>query len=170
MTAEQTYQLISSYPDFELRDYAGCVMARVNVSGPFEAAGNNAFRPLFRYISGTGQAMTAPVLLQPGQVPGTFDVSFVLPPGTRLDSAPVPEVPGVALLEVPQALQAASSYSGRWTQSSYETHATALEVAVRQAGFEPAGSPAFARYDPPYKPWFMRRNEVVLPVVHTNRA
>jgi hypothetical protein len=26
------------------------------------------------------------------------------------------------------------------------------------------GEPVWARYDPPFKPWFMRRNEILIPV------
>ena len=40
-----------------------------------------------------------------------------------------------------------------------------LRGAVAQAGYQPAGQPRFARFDPPWTPWFLRRNEVVLPLV-----
>lgn len=39
--------------------------------------------------------------------------------------------------------------------------AGALQDAVVAAGFTPVGPPRFARFDPPFKPWFLRRNEVV---------
>jgi hypothetical protein len=32
------------------------------------------------------------------------------------------------------------------------------------AGVEPIGAPRFMRYNPPTTPWFMRRNEVIVPV------
>jgi hypothetical protein len=35
---------------------------------------------------------------------------------------------------------------------------------MRQKGLEPAGEPIFARYNPPFMPWFLRRNEVLIPV------
>jgi hypothetical protein len=27
-----------------------------------------------------------------------------------------------------------------------------------------AGEPVWARYDPPFMPWFLRRNEVLIPI------
>lgn len=35
---------------------------------------------------------------------------------------------------------------------------------LNAAGFSVVGRPRFARYDPPWTPWFLRRNEVVIPV------
>jgi hypothetical protein len=29
---------------------------------------------------------------------------------------------------------------------------------------KPVGEPIWARYDPPWKPWFMRRNEILIPI------
>jgi hypothetical protein len=31
-------------------------------------------------------------------------------------------------------------------------------------GYTAAGKPIWARYDPPFMPWFMRRNEVLIPL------
>jgi hypothetical protein len=39
-----------------------------------------------------------------------------------------------------------------------------LRKAVEEAGLEIVGEPRFARFDPPWIPWFLRHNEVVLPV------
>ena len=36
--------------------------------------------------------------------------------------------------------------------------------ALAAAGLIGVGPPRFARYDPPMKPWFLRRNEVVIDV------
>jgi hypothetical protein len=31
-------------------------------------------------------------------------------------------------------------------------------------GYHSVGEPRWARYDPPWKPWFARRNEVIIPI------
>jgi hypothetical protein len=31
-------------------------------------------------------------------------------------------------------------------------------------GYRVSGEPRWARYDPPWKPWFLRRNEVIVPI------
>ena len=108
--------------------------------------------------------MTAPVLLQPESEADTYTVAFVLPASMSIDSAPTPDDPAVSLMVAPETRGAAVTFAGRWTDRNYLDHAKALEQAVAAAGFTSQGPPRFALFDPPYKPWFLRRNEVVQPV------
>ncbi len=186
MTEQQPYDVLEQHDGFELRRYPAHVVAEVEVEGSFEDAGNRAFRALFRYITGhnTSQqsvAMTSPVLqeaasekvamtapvIQAETAGGGYVVAFVLPASMTLETAPVPADPLVRVREVPERLAAAVRYSGRWTQSSYERHLTELLDAVAAAGLVAIGAPRLARFDPPFKPWFLRRNEVVQDVVQT---
>lgn len=41
---------------------------------------------------------------------------------------------------------------------------TALLAAVRRAGLEPVGGVYFARFDPPWKPGFLKHNEALVAV------
>ena len=109
--------------------------------------------------------MTAPVLLQAESLADTYTVAFVLPESLSIDTAPTPDDPAVSLMVMPEARGAAVSFSGRWTDRNYLDHARALGEAVVAAGFTPQGYPRFALFDPPYKPWFLRRNEVVQPLL-----
>lgn len=184
MTEQQRYQVVRQGPGFELRRYPAHLVAEVDVQASFENAGTAAFRPLADYIRGRnhtreGLAMTAPVLQRRdaaatessagGTVtaetsPGRYVVSFVMPGGSSRESLPVPGDARVTIRPVPEELAAATRYSGRWTASSYRRRAARLRQAVQDAGLEPTGPPRFARFDPPWTPWFRRRNEVVLPV------
>lgn len=186
MTEQQAYEVVRVYDEFELRRYAPHVVAEVVVRAPFEDAGNMAFRILLGYISGQNRsarkvAMTAPVIQrQPEKIPmtepveqretgeGEYAVAFVLPSSFTLDQAPVPTSPEVQLRERPAVLSAARRYGGRWTQASFEHHREELDTAIRTAGLTPIGSPRWARFDPPFKPWFLRRNEVVQDVAATS--
>lgn len=196
MTEQQPYQTVRKYADFELRRYPEHLLAEVTTEGTFEEAGNRAFRPLFAYISGENEAgrkvamtapvvqdvaseripMTAPVLQQgieaQGEAGGSpkFRVSFVLPEGFTIKNAPMPLNPRVRLRLVPESLAAAIRFSGRWSAQSYRQHLQALRIAVRAAGLEPRGTPRFARFDPPFKPWFMRHNEIVLDLKDPDRG
>ena len=38
-------------------------------------------------------------------------------------------------------------------------------AAIDTAGFTAVGPARFARFDPPFKPWFLRRNEIVQDVI-----
>ncbi|MHB8188056.1 MAG: heme-binding protein [Dermatophilaceae bacterium] len=55
-------------------------------------------------------------------------------------------------------------YSGRWTQAGYEERAARLQRAITDAGLRAIGQPRWARFDPPWTSWCLRRNEVVVPV------
>lgn len=105
-------------------------------------------------------AMTAPVI-QVEKTNGRHVVAFVLPASMMLETAPLPLNPDIHVLAVPERMAAARRYSGRWTQSSYHRHLNTLVDAVAAEGYVPVGAPRFARYDPPFKPWFLRRNEVI---------
>ena len=182
MTEKQAYDVVRSYGEFELRRYAPHVVAEVTVRAPFEDAGNVAFRTLLGYISGqnrsaTKVAMTAPVLQQPSEriamtapvqqretAEGEYAVAFVLPASLTLESAPVPTSPDVRLVQRPELLAAARRYRGGWSRAAYERHREELDRAVRAAGLVPVGAATWARFDPPFMPSFLRRNEVVLEV------
>jgi hypothetical protein len=170
MTEQQPYDVIASHPGFELRRYPAHVVAEVVISGSFESAGISGFRPLVGYISSGGVAMTAPVLQEARDEVDdvtsarTHRVSFVMPADADVASLPVPADSRVVLREVPEHTAAATRFSGRWTAGSFRRHATALRDDVVAAGWQPDGPMRWARFDPPWTPWFLRRNEVVLPV------
>lgn len=187
MTDQQPYQVLHSYDDFELRRYPAHVLAEVTTDGPFEDAGNRAFRYLFAYISGANQsrqkvAMTAPVVqtdvgekiamtspvvqqkLDDSSSNEKFRVAFVLPEDLTADTAPQPTDPNVRLHAVPESLAGVLRFSGRWSQTRYDEQLVQLRQALAAAGFTVVGAPRFARFDPPFKPWFLRRNEVLVDV------
>lgn len=165
----------------EVRRYQPYVVAQVRISGTAEQAGDEAFPILFGYISGKNQGerqfdMTAPVtqtaapvklemtapVTQAAAPDGGHVVQFVLPAGVSLATAPRPNDPRVELREVPARRVAVIRYSGFWSRSNYEEHLTELRAALRTAGLRSTGEPTLARYDPPFKPWFLRRNEIWL--------
>ena len=182
MTEQQRYTVVATLPEFELRRYDACVVAEVEVGGSMDSAGTRAFRRLVGYIGGRNRArrslaMTAPVVQAPAgrtiamtapvvqeEQGDRHVVGFVMPAGETLETLPEPEDPAVSLREVPEEVAAAMRYSGRWTESAYREREARLHDAVARAGLTVIGSPRWARFDPPWTPWFLRHNEVVLPV------
>jgi len=169
MTQQQAYQLLDKRPGFELRRYPAHVVAEVEMTGAFERAGNAGFGPLVSYISGRNAsgakvAMTAPVIQETTERDDTHLVSFVMPNGSTTAELPIPATERVAVHDVPEQVAAAATFSGRWTQSSYQRHVDTLMKDIATAGLTVAGRPRYARFDPPWKPAFLRRNEVVIPV------
>lgn len=59
----------------------------------------------------------------------------------------------------------ATRFSGRWSRSAFDKRLAMLKEAAEIHGFTLAGDPRFARYNPPWTLWFMRRNEVVWTVL-----
>ena len=56
-------------------------------------------------------------------------------------------------------------YSGSWSEATYQKHLEQLVRGVEAAGLRTTGSPVYSRYNAPFVPWFMRRNEIWLKVV-----
>ena len=155
-------------------------MAETVVAGPADQAGGQAFPILADYIFGKNKGarkleMTAPVTQTPAPVKlemtapvtqaavaGGFLIQFVLPKSVTLATAPEPLDPRVHLREIPVTRVAVIRYSGFWSQSNYETHLDRLREAMRNAGLTGIGDPVYSRYDPPFMPWFLRRNEIWL--------
>jgi hypothetical protein len=177
---EPAYQVTGKIGDVELREYAPYVVAEVQVTGSATEAGNKAFRILASYIFGKNKgqrklAMTAPVMQSAVPVklemtapvmqcvaPGAYRVEFVLPAGTTLETAPDPLDQRIVLRQVQPMRVAAIRYSGFWSDANYNRHLAQLEEVLSAAGLAWTGEPIYARYNPPFTPWFLRRNEIWL--------
>ena len=179
---EAKYEVIKRDSKFEIRDYESHILAETVVQGNLEDAGSEAFKRLFRYISGDNRsgdkvAMTAPVSQKPmGEkikktAPGgqqrlgeSWAVSFMMPGSYNLDTLPEPEDPKVTLRQVPARRMAAVRYSGFWSEKGYLRYKAELESWIDRMGLTIVGDPIWARYNPPFMPWFLRRNEILIPV------
>jgi SOUL heme-binding protein len=177
---EPEYEVIRTFDNVELRRYAPYVVAEVVLDTPADDAGRQAFPILAGYIFGKNKgertfAMTAPVtqtaapvrmdmtapVTQTGVAGGTR-VQFVLPKGVTLATAPEPIDPRVQLRLEPAASWAVIRYSGTWSRANDLEHLGALRTALEAAGVATQGEPVLARYNPPFTPWFLRRNEIWL--------
>jgi hypothetical protein len=179
---EARYTSVVKEGRYEIRDYAPCIVAEVVVGGTLTTAGNEAFRQLFRYISGDNRlqqkidmtapvsqeessakiAMTAPV----GQQRGTdgWVVSFVMPATYTMATIPIPLDPDVRLRQIPARRLAAVRYSGFWSEKKYLLYKSKLELWLEEKALTRVGAPIWARYNPPFMPWFLRRNEILIPI------
>ena len=68
------------------------------------------------------------------------------------------------LRQVPAQKMAAVRYSGTWSEKNYSRNKSELESWVLKNGLTTTGSEIWARYNAPFTPWFLRRNEVLIPV------
>lgn len=167
-TQEPGWRLVERDGAFEIRDYDAITVAETLVRDDFDSAGNTAFTPLFRYISGGNQAkqkiaMTAPVR-QEAEADGRFRLGFIAPSGYSLATVPMPTNPQVTLREVPPQRMAVIRYSGRWTEKNFRRHEASLLDWIGRRGLRAEGPAVYARYNAPFVPWPMRRNEVMIPI------
>jgi hypothetical protein len=179
---EPRYTVTQSYGDIELRDYSPYLVAETVVKGDFDSAGDEGFRRLFRYIAGDNRAnaeisMTAPVAQQPvrekiamtvpvAQVPDAAGhrVSFVVPSKYNMATAPRPLDPRVQVREIAAQRMAVVRFSGFWTDRRYREEQARLLAFLAERGLKAAGEPQVARYNAPYVPPFLRRNEILIPL------
>jgi hypothetical protein len=179
---EPEYEVLETAKDFELRRYNSYIVAETLVEEAFDDAGNEGFRRLFAYISGENRKktsismttpvsqkqdsekidMTAPVNQQ--RESGKWRVTFVMPSEYTLGTLPEPIDEKVKLKKVEERLVAALKYSGTWSKKRYERKREKLESLIQERSLMPVGEPVFARYNPPFMPWFLRRNEVLITV------
>ena len=168
--------------DIELRDYPALVVAEVTVEGSRRSAGNQGFRQLAGYIfggnsrreslpmtapvaeerSGERIAMTAPVTQQADGE--RWIVRFMMPDGRSLESLPQPNDARVRLKALPATRFAVIRFSGLAGADEVAAKTRTLESFIGSRAIAATGPPTLARYDPPWTPWFLRRNEVMIPV------
>ncbi len=175
-----SYRVVEELGAIEIREYAPYLVAETSVEGDLENAGNAGFRILASYIFGDNQgeqkiAMTAPVSQEKSTgskiamtAPVTqeragdrFTIQFAMPSKYTLETLPKPNDPRIEIREVPARKFAAIRYSGTWSRKNYETRLAQLREALAANNYEAIGEPIWARYDPPFKPWFLRRNEIL---------
>jgi len=179
---EAKYSVVVKDDNIEVREYSPYVLAETLVEGDLEEAGNKAFNKLFQYISGNNKsrdklAMTAPVSQESAgeKIDMTapvgqkkqgeqWAVSFMMPASYTLETLPQPVDPAVTLREVPARRLAAIRYSGFWSKEGFLQNKAELVAWLEAKEYRPVGEAIWARYNAPYTLWFLRRNEVLIPI------
>ncbi|MGO1385565.1 MAG: SOUL family heme-binding protein [Arachnia sp.] len=183
MTEHQKYDVETVYEGWEVRHYPPHLVAEVDVRGPFDEAVNRGFRSLAAFIFGENVgnhkvAMTTPVMQEPVSEKISMTtpvvqesdgdqhvVAFVMPGEFTMETLPRPKDGSIRIREIAGSLAAVRQFSGR---ASGEKFAEQLSGLLSRLQEHPelaiVGSPRFARFDPPWKPGFLRRNEVLVTV------
>ena len=175
---QAAYEVVETVGNVEIRRYEEGVLAEVSVMASRDEATSKAFRVLFDYIGGENAgeqeiSMTAPVVQRPAApAPNGLDaveladarsweVAFFLPADYGLAQTPAPADERVRLTRFEGGRLAALRFSGFWSNDNFAKHTRELRGVLAEAGLSIAAGPIFAYYDPPFMPWFLRRNEVL---------
>ncbi|HII85774.1 TPA: heme-binding protein [Candidatus Bathyarchaeota archaeon] len=168
MVEQAKYEVLRNINAVEIRRYPQLIIARV------DGLGDGGFNLLFSFITGDNRqkanvkmtapvvseqiAMTAPVVSEEGSI------AFIMPDGYTLETTPEPLDNRIEIIAVPERTVAALRFSGRWSASIFRKKTTQLLDELRKAGVEATGQVFSMRYNGPFTPWFLRRNEVAAPV------
>lgn len=179
---EPAFRSVQKDGAFEIRDYPALVVAEVTAAGGQSAAASRGFRLLAAYIFGgnarrqsiamtapvaqelVGEkiAMTAPVIQT--RSANTWVVRFIMPRGYTLETLPRPNDARVRLRATPPTRVAVIRFSGVAEPGNVAAKSAELSAWITGRHLRPTGAPALAQYDPPWTLWFLRRNEVMIPV------
>lgn len=180
------YDVLKKDGHFELRKYECYITASVKiVADSYNAASNKAFRLLADYIFGnntksTKIAMAAPVTSEKSEtiamtVPvaasrldsQTYVVSFTMPSKYSMENLPKPNNNAVIIKFTPSHEEAVVRFSGYTKEGNIEELATKLKEWASENQIKLTSNPTVSRYDPPWKPGFMRRNEISLKSINS---
>lgn len=164
---EPSYEVLLETKYYDVRRYQSYIVAEVNVENDDDRADSNAFRILAGYLFGDNEAqhkmnMTAPVESTEGDGPYTY--SFVMERKYSMESLPKPTDPNIRLVRRPARVMAIHRYSGDWSRQRYEEREKILLEALATDRVATRGAPVFARYNGPFTPWFLRRNEIMVEI------
>ncbi len=179
---EPAFKTVLQEGAFEIRDYPALVVAEVSVTGDQKQAASTGFRLLAGYIFGGNKgrqsiAMTAPVAQQPisekiamtapvtqMRDAGAWVIRFTMPSAYSLKTLPEPNNPKVLLRELPPTRFAVLRFSGLAQPDDVAAKTAELLTLAKAHHLNVTGAVSLAQYNPPWTLWFLRRNEVMIPV------
>jgi hypothetical protein len=164
---EPEYEVIAETAAYEVRRYQPYVVAEVDVRG--KSADSQGFRALAGYIFGDNEAsekmqMTAPVESREADDGNDITYAFVMESKYTLETLPNPNNERIRLRNKPSRVVAALRFSGRWTEANVAKHERQLLSALQADGITRLGKLELARYNSPFTPWFLRRNELMVAI------
>ncbi|WP_293750884.1 heme-binding protein [uncultured Paraglaciecola sp.] len=183
-TAPYTSIMSDKEQNIEVRNYESMILVSTSMAG---GSGNNAFRKLFKYISGENEgraeiAMTAPVIMDENntakkgaEISMTSPVfmnesaenalmSFVMPKDFTLATTPKPTNPEVKVSELTDYKVAAIQFSGTLSDSNIKKYTNILTNWMAENGYNAISKPVTAGYNGPLTLPMWRRNEVLIEV------
>ena len=170
MTETIPYEITGKSGEIEFRKYPSVVLATVDSDGD-----DTGFNLLFAFITGSNNtqhkiSMTSPVItsrtiaMTAPVVSDATSMSFVMPPGQSRDDIPDPQDSRVRITTLPAREVAVIRFRGYARQDEVKSAEKRLMDGLKKASVETAGSPFLMRYNPPWTPGFLRRNEVAVEV------
>lgn len=163
--SEASYQVLETLENgVEIRAYPQEIWATTVAENQ-----NDAFSPLFGYISGDNEIgekieMTAPVVTMNTEK-GQF-MAFIMPERFDIKSIPKPSSSSVKIQLIQPRNLATKRFSGYMTEENYEKNLEKLSKTLDFRGISTEKEPLLMQYNDPWTPPFSRRNEIALQVIN----
>ncbi|MCS6267247.1 MAG: heme-binding protein [Vampirovibrio sp.] len=169
------YTVKNSTASFEVRQYEPLVIAEVTTVGDRKDAINEGFSILFGYIFGKNSTKTKlPMTTPVGQYGLSEDkdndqwvTAFIMPKAYTKETLPKPTNTTIRFIDLPASTWAVFQFSGNPTTAELKKRSDDLKAALKATSIPTVmeGVPVcYAFYNPPFTPWFLRRNEVMIRV------
>lgn len=168
MVEKADYRVLKKIEDIEIRQYPNLLLAIVDNN-----VDDSGFNLLFRFISGENKVqkkipMTAPVITSE-KIKMTAPVitrddymAFVMPSIYNKENIPLPTNPLVKIEEQPSSVMAVLRFTGHTTKTRVEKFKNILIKTLEKNKLTIKGNPILMRYNSPFAPGFIRRNEIAI--------
>jgi len=171
MVEKISYDVLKKIDDLEIRKYPEILLAVVK-----EHDDDSAFGLLFNYISGENLSqkkikMTAPVISSEKIEMTTPVISqknymaFVVPSYYNMENVPKPTNHKVSIEIQTRKTVAVLRFSGYSTSKNIEKHTQKLLTKIKTNKLKTKREPYLMRYNSPFTPGFLRRNEVAIEII-----
>ena len=167
-TETQTYRVLKTEKEFEIRFYPPATMATITSSAKsYKELASPGFRKLAGYIFGGNQSnksisMTAPVHMDINDT--VSSMSFVMPSAYTKVNLPKPNDPNVIISTTSEEYVAAIRFSGYASDSDIKKYSDKLKTLLNSQGIKYYGNFRFLGYNAPFQFWG-RRNEIIVSIV-----
>ena len=166
MIEQPKYTVIKKQSQFELRLYQAFTIIEATDQ---DLKSYQGFRLAFDFIQGDndrGQkiSMTAPVVNQLNDE-GIQTTAFVMPPEMKHNDVPLPLNQNLRKVLVPERVCAVYRFSFNPKMDKIRSYENLLRAWVDQEGYKIVGDLQLARYNPPFIPAFLKRNELWFEVI-----
>lgn len=166
MIKQPKFSIIKKQDQFELRLYQSFTMIEATDR---DLQSNQGFRLAFNFIQGNNQsrqkiAMTAPVVndIMNNEVQTT---AFVIPPHMLYDDVPLPLNKELKKILVPERICAIYRFNMNPKMEELQMYEQILKIWIEKENYTIIGPLQLARYNPPFIPGFLKRNELWFEVI-----
>lgn len=160
-----SYTVVKKYDKhIELREYPILYLAQT--TSERDKKYSNGFRNVFNYISGENKSsekisMTTPVISQVSET--TLTTSFVVP-NKYNGNPPTPSSDMVTIKTLTNGRYMVIRFKGGWNDQIFQTYNERLLQFIHNENLEILSDAFILRYQPPFLPNFLKRNEIMYQV------